>query len=63
MIMGKRYKAGMYGGKFFPFHEGHLMCILHAAVMCDRLHVILFINGEFERNVESSGTTKVTIIF
>lgn len=20
----KRYKSGMYGGKFFPFHTGHL---------------------------------------
>ena len=45
----KHFESGMYGGKFFPFHKGHLMCIDRAANMCDKLYVILFINGEFER--------------
>lgn len=49
--MGKHYRSGMYGGKFFPFHTGHLMCINHAAAMCDKLYVILFVNGEYERQV------------
>ena len=25
------YKVGFYGGKFLPFHRGHLNCILRAA--------------------------------
>lgn len=27
----KRYKIGMYGGKFLPFHKGHRYCIDVAA--------------------------------
>ena len=46
----------MYGGKFYPFHTGHMMCITHAAEMCDKLYVILFVNGEFERSVNANGT-------
>lgn len=38
----KKYKIGMYGGKFMPFHKGHLHCIDIARKQCDKLYVILF---------------------
>lgn len=46
----------MYGGKFFPFHTGHLMCIRRAAELCERVYVILFANGEYERQVKRDHT-------
>ena len=39
---GKRYKVGMYGGKFLPFHKGHAHCIDVASSECDILYVVLF---------------------
>lgn len=42
---------GFYGGKFFPMHKGHLYCIDVASKECDRLTVILFINGSEELDV------------
>ena len=44
----KKYKVGMYGGKFMPFHKGHLFCIEEAAKLCDKLYVILFHGGDQE---------------
>lgn len=42
---------GFYGGKFLPMHLGHLYCIDTAARQCDHVVVIMFINGEDEREV------------
>lgn len=39
---GKRFKAGLYGGKFYPFHKGHAHCIDVASSECDVLYVVLF---------------------
>ena len=39
---------GFYGGKFFPMHLGHLLCIQTMAKQCDHGVVILFVNGEGE---------------
>ena len=39
---------GFYGGKFFPMHLGHLLCIQTMAKQCNHGVVILFINGEGE---------------
>ncbi len=44
----KKYKVGMYGGKFMPFHKGHLYCVEEAAKQCEKLYVILFHGGEQE---------------
>ena len=40
--------VGFYGGKFLPMHKGHLYCIDAAARQCDKVVVIMFINGEDE---------------
>ena len=40
--------VGFYGGKFLPMHKGHLYCIDVAAAQCDKVVVIMFINGEDE---------------
>ncbi|MBQ6479027.1 MAG: adenylyltransferase/cytidyltransferase family protein [Erysipelotrichaceae bacterium] len=40
--MNKKYKIGMYGGKFLPFHKGHRYCVEFAADECETVYVILF---------------------
>ena len=47
---------GFYGGKFLPFHRGHLHCILEASSRVDELHVILFHSGKEEREALEQGT-------
>ncbi|MBR4631539.1 MAG: adenylyltransferase/cytidyltransferase family protein [Treponema sp.] len=39
-------KTGFFGGKFMPFHKGHLHCIEVAAKICDKVYVILFDSPE-----------------
>lgn len=48
--MEKKYKVGMYGGKFFPLHKGHVYCIQKACELCEKVYVLLFINSESELN-------------
>ena len=45
---------GFYGGKFLPMHRGHLYCIDTAAKMCDKVVVIMFINGEDETEIRKT---------
>lgn len=45
------YKTGFYGGKFMPFHRGHLNCILRAASQCEHLYVVLMYNGREELDI------------
>ena len=40
--MDKKYRIGMYGGKFMPFHKGHNYCAEFAARECETVYVILF---------------------
>lgn len=44
----KKYKIGMYGGKFLPFHKGHNYCVEIAAQECEIVYVILFWGGADE---------------
>lgn len=44
----KKYKIGMYGGKFLPFHKGHRYCVETAAIECETVYVILFWGGADE---------------
>lgn len=47
----KKYKIGMYGGKFLPFHKGHRFCIETAARECEVVYVILFWGGADEKRI------------
>lgn len=39
--MSKRYQAGMFGGKFLPYHRGHLYCLETASALCEKVWQIL----------------------
>lgn len=38
--------VGFFGGKFIPFHKGHLYCVDFASKICDKVYVILFDSPE-----------------
>jgi len=46
--------TGFYGGKFMPLHKGHLYCIDTAARQCDKVVVIMFINGDDEIEIKKT---------
>ena len=50
--------VGFYGGKFLPMHKGHLYCIDTAARQCDKVVVIMFINGDDELRVKRTDQHK-----
>ena len=45
------YQAGMYGGKFMPYHLGHLFCLETAARMCGHVYQILMSGGVDEEAI------------
>lgn len=47
----RKFKVGMYGGKFMPFHRGHLYCIQRALKDCELVYVLLFYGGDDEINI------------
>lgn len=47
----KKYKIGMYGGKFMPLHLRHKFCLETAANECDTVYAILFYGGNDEINI------------
>ncbi len=47
----KKFKTGMYGGKFMPFHKGHLHCVEVASSQCEKLYVLLFTGGDDEISI------------
>ena len=47
----KKYRIGMYGGKFLPFHKGHKYCVEIAASECEVVYVILFWGGADEDKI------------
>lgn len=49
--VSERYDVGMFGGKFMPFHMGHLYCVERAAAVCDKLYLILFGGGDDELRI------------
>lgn len=53
-----KYEVGFFGGKFFPFHLGHLDCVLRCASECEKLYVVLMYNGDEERAVLEDYTGK-----
>ena len=48
----KKFKVGMYGGKFMPMHKGHLKCLDVAARECELVYLIMFIGGDQEKQIE-----------
>lgn len=47
----KKYRVGMYGGKFMPLHKGHFHCLETAANECEKVYFICFINGIQEKEI------------
>ena len=47
----KRYQAGMYGGKFMPYHRGHLYCLETASRLCERVYQVLLSGGAEEQAI------------
>lgn len=47
----KKYKIGMYGGRFMPMHIGHYHCLSIAAQECEIVYFILFVNGIEEKRI------------
>ena len=47
--MSNNQTVGMYGGKFLPFHKGHLFAITQAAAMVDELYVVVCAIEESDR--------------
>lgn len=55
----KRYRIGMYGGKFIPFHMGHRYCLATATKECDKVYCIMFTNGSDESEIELTPSQRV----
>jgi HTH-type transcriptional repressor of NAD biosynthesis genes len=49
-------RVGVYGGKFYPFHRGHLSFILKAQSMVDILFVVVQYDEAHERSLLTSGS-------
>lgn len=41
MFTAKKYRSGMFAGKFMPYHLGHLYCLRTASELCGRVYQIL----------------------
>ncbi len=55
----KTYGSGMFGGKFIPFHKGHLYCIDYGASICEKLYVLFFAGGADETRILSFNEHKI----
>ena len=53
-MTSKKYKVGMYGGKFMPMHKGHLHCLEVASQMCEKVWLIMFVGGKQEEHILDS---------
>ena len=55
-MTGKKYKVGMYGGKFMPMHKGHLHCLEVASDMCEYVYLVMFVGGKQEEEILANDT-------
>ena len=52
----KNKKIGLYGGKFLPFHKGHLNCIFEAQSLVDILFVVVGYDDVYDKSLcENTG--------
>jgi HTH-type transcriptional repressor of NAD biosynthesis genes len=51
MLKEKFYKTGVFVGKFFPPHKGHLKAILESYTKCETLYVVLSHSLEQEQRL------------
>lgn len=54
--MRKPYRAGMYGGKFLPYHRGHVYCLETASRLCEVVYQILMVGGVDEERILAGAT-------
>ncbi|RAP49031.1 MAG: hypothetical protein BZ138_08405, partial [Methanosphaera sp. rholeuAM270] len=50
-ISGCRYGTGFFGGKFMPFHKGHLDSIIRCSSECEKLYVVMMHHGAQENEI------------
>lgn len=60
--MGKKYKSGMYGGKFMPFHKGHLHCLEYAVSLCDTVYLLLMHGGAQEQEILKGNSPQMELL-
>ncbi len=46
-----KYRCGMFGGKFMPFHKGHLYCLETASRLCEHVRQILMAGSPDEERI------------
>ena len=49
------FKVGVFPGKFYPPHRGHLTAILKASTQCAKLYVVVCANAELESHFTIAG--------
>lgn len=50
----KKFKTGIYIGKFFPFQEGHLVACKKILEYCDKVYVVFYYNEIAEKEILKS---------
>lgn len=57
----KKYKTGIFAGKFFPMHQGHLNCIEKMSSLCEIVYFVFYNNEISELNRLKDGVLNYPI--
>lgn len=57
----KQYKTGIFIGKFFPFHNGHLKCLMQLNKLCETVYLVLYYDHKKEQNLLNEMNYKVDL--